>query len=542
MTTTIDSLAADDPPAGDDHHHHQAPDATGDLAHSAQALAGRPLVAVERLAEHPGNVRRDLSLDDEFLASIAELGILTPLRVTPDRDGEYRIIEGHRRLAAALQLGLAEVPYDLAAEREGDEAGQFLDMYATNHHRKNLTPLEEADALFSANAAGASKTRIRKASGLSKEDVAAALAAGQMGGDAREMAQAFGYALTLPQLALLAEFDGDEEAIGRLTSAFCDGRSGEHAAEEIRQKRAEAVEHERIAAQLVADGYAVTKLLPPGARMLNMLTQDGLELTPEAHGSCPGRGIYFWEYYPLEPRHYCVDPEANGHADRYQPTPLPDLSGGTGTGSSVGNAMSTAGSSTADDPGRKLVIEGNRAWTAACTVRKRWLADTLLARRTAPKQAMPFITAQLLIMPQPLRDALTRIPTSSLFHELTGGTMKAAETAAWAAGRLPLALLAVITAAYEDRMGGDGGRETWRTDRPYPRCPRDDAGTYFRFLAGVGYELSAIEQAVAEGSPYSGDDSEGEPNTRDDAPADASTEANPDEGIAQDTNRSAEAA
>ena len=62
------------------------------------------------------------------------------------------MIEGHRRLAAAEKLGLTEVPYDLAADRERDEAGQFLDMYATNHHRKGLTALEEADALFAASA------------------------------------------------------------------------------------------------------------------------------------------------------------------------------------------------------------------------------------------------------------------------------------------------------------------------------------------------------------------------------------------------------
>jgi hypothetical protein len=54
-----------------------------------------------------------------------------------------------------------------------------------------------------------------------------------MSGVARETAQAFGYAITLEQLALLAEFDGDEEAIGRLTTAFCDGKSGEHVAERI---------------------------------------------------------------------------------------------------------------------------------------------------------------------------------------------------------------------------------------------------------------------------------------------------------------------
>ena len=36
-----------------------------------------------------------------------------PLLVTRDDDGGFRVIEGHRRLAAALKAGLAEVPCDL---------------------------------------------------------------------------------------------------------------------------------------------------------------------------------------------------------------------------------------------------------------------------------------------------------------------------------------------------------------------------------------------------------------------------------------------
>jgi hypothetical protein len=64
------------------------------LAGEAEALlpehpgGGRPVIAVALLEAHPGNVRRDLALDEEFIASVRELGILTPLRVTPDGD-EY---------------------------------------------------------------------------------------------------------------------------------------------------------------------------------------------------------------------------------------------------------------------------------------------------------------------------------------------------------------------------------------------------------------------------------------------------------------------
>lgn len=34
------------------------------------------MIAIELLTAHPGNVRRDVCLDEEFLASINELGIL----------------------------------------------------------------------------------------------------------------------------------------------------------------------------------------------------------------------------------------------------------------------------------------------------------------------------------------------------------------------------------------------------------------------------------------------------------------------------------
>jgi ParB family chromosome partitioning protein len=48
------------------------------------------------------------------------------------------------------------------------------------------------------------------------------------------------------------------------------------------------------------------------------------------------------------------------------------------------------------------------------------------------------------------------------------------------------------------------GKNTWRTDR-YSPCPRREAGAYLTFLASIGYPLSAIEQALADGVPYTGD-------------------------------------
>ena len=508
MTATIDITADgahdDDVPQ---------PEASGGYSLPARPAGGRPVIAIELLTAHPGNVRRDIHLDQEFLDSIAELGILTPLRITPAGAGVYRVIEGHRRLAAAEKLGLTEVPYDLAAEREGDEAGQFLDMYATNHHRKGLSTLEEADALFGASANGASKRRIRKATGLSPDEVASALKAGGMSGLARETAAAFGQSITLDQAALFAEFADDDTAVTRIMNDICNGRTGQHVAERIRQERADEAVRQQLITELAAGGYEITDQYPGAPLLLTYLTHDGQDLTPETHAACPGRAVHLSSYNPPAVTHFCTDPASHGHASRFSGTALPDLNG-SGTGSDGADTPPLPETAPAPDPARRLVIEGNKAWTAAANVRKRWLAGSLLARRTTPREAMPFITAQLLEMPAPVRDAITHASRSSLFQEITGGTIRHNEnTATWPAGRLPIAILAVIAASYEERMDGDQGRFTWRTDRRFTQCPRDDAGAYFRFLASTGYELSPIEQAVADGVPYTGDQPADDPST-----------------------------
>lgn len=117
----------------------------------------RLMISVSQLTAHPGNVREDLELTPEFCASIAGAGVRVPLLVTATSDGAYRVIEGHRRLAAAAKAGLEMVPCDLDPGRAEDEAGQYLDMVLANSdaYRRNFVPAEEAAALFAAHEVGA---------------------------------------------------------------------------------------------------------------------------------------------------------------------------------------------------------------------------------------------------------------------------------------------------------------------------------------------------------------------------------------------------
>ena len=65
-------------------------------------------------------------------------------------------------------------------------------------------------------------------------------------------------------------------------------------------------------------------------------------------------------------------------------------------------------------------------------------------------------------------------------------------------------MLGPVVTAYEQAMTEGEGRNTWRLDR-YSPCPRDEAGRYLAFLGTLGYQLSDIERAVADGEPYTGD-------------------------------------
>lgn len=150
------------------------------------------------------------------------------------------------------------------------------------------------------------------------------------------------------------------------------------------------------------------------------------------------------------------------------------------------------------NPARTL---SNRAWTAAATVRHGFLTS-LFARKTATRDMALFAADQLLAMPSPLRSKLTIAPHRDLFTELTG-SLTADRLDTWTTGKLPMLSLALIITCYEEQLSGDGGKLTWRRDK-YSPCSQDDAGTYFRFLASAGYELSPIEQAIADGVPYTG--------------------------------------
>ena len=114
-----------------------------------------------------GNVRGIITLDDAFIKSIEDDGILQPL-VVRTIDGVEVLIAGHRRLAAAQQLGIKTV--DVVFE-DGDitEVDRIRQQISENLRRDDLTDWDLAQAAFDLKALGLKQGEVAEQMGIKKE-------------------------------------------------------------------------------------------------------------------------------------------------------------------------------------------------------------------------------------------------------------------------------------------------------------------------------------------------------------------------------------
>ena len=95
----------------------------------------------------PNRVQPRQVFDEEALAelvhSVREIGLLQPIVVRPQGEGEYELVMGERRWRAAQEAGLTVIP--AIVRQTGDDA-MLRDALLENLHRSQLNPLEEAAA------------------------------------------------------------------------------------------------------------------------------------------------------------------------------------------------------------------------------------------------------------------------------------------------------------------------------------------------------------------------------------------------------------
>ena len=102
-------------------------------------------VPVDDIKPNPSQPRSrfDETALDELAASIEEVGVLQPVVLARDDDGDLRLIAGERRWRAARKLGLATIP---AVVRGTTGETTLVEALVENLQRQDLTPLEEAHA------------------------------------------------------------------------------------------------------------------------------------------------------------------------------------------------------------------------------------------------------------------------------------------------------------------------------------------------------------------------------------------------------------
>lgn len=133
---------------------------------------GLAIVDVEEIHPSPNNPRENLTGLDELAQSIYENGLIQPLIVQkiPGIDG-FRVVAGHRRLAAAKLARIKELPCVIRKDLLPDD--ELLAMLVENGQRADLDPIEEARALRKLKNKGMTDQDIARKIGRSQGHVSA---------------------------------------------------------------------------------------------------------------------------------------------------------------------------------------------------------------------------------------------------------------------------------------------------------------------------------------------------------------------------------
>ncbi|KAA2252354.1 hypothetical protein F0L68_35460 [Solihabitans fulvus] len=431
------------------------------------------------------NVRTEARLDKDFVATIREHGVLTPIRAWRAQTGELTVVMGKRRTLGAIEAGCQTVPVHVV-EAPSAEAARIVFQLIENDHRTALRDAERAQAYHQLSLLGMPAALIARRTCTHRKQVDTALRVGASELAAKAIDR---FELTLDQAATLVEFEDDTEAVKALTVAAKKRPDQfEHIAQRLRDERRDTAARADLAAHLAEAGATVIDPIShddhKARRLDELLVSQEVPsaLTPDVHKDCPGDAAFVseqgWgEHRTVVAVFVCRDWQAHGHMLRY-PTAT----------SGVKQPMTEA-----DKLQRRTTIANNKAWDSAVAVRERWLTG-FLAGKTPPKDAQRWIAVMLAKGSHALRRAMEdgHATAAKLLRLRTKPATPAAganpvSVAASKAGpeRATMITLAVLLAGLEKAVT----REAWRN-------PTEADRDYFTALQHWGYPLSDVEQLV----------------------------------------------
>lgn len=172
------------------------------------------LINTSLIDPHPDNPRKNIGDVTDLADSIRANGLLSPLSVVPNGE-RYRVIAGHRRLAACKQAGTGAVPCFVL---DLDPLQQLEAMVTENCQREQLTVLEEADAIQGMLDLGATTASVAHRLGRSADYVRDRAKAASIKTEVRASRDDFGQ-ISIGQLVAIARYDGQPDRQKELAQA-----------------------------------------------------------------------------------------------------------------------------------------------------------------------------------------------------------------------------------------------------------------------------------------------------------------------------------
>ena len=449
------------------------------------------------------NVRRDLRAGKGFLETVRAHGVVKDIDVYVTLTGLV-VLDGHRRLDAALALHLESVPVRVV--RVDDEAERIASQLMVNDEAEHCNSAERADAIQQLVLLGVPAQDLRRR-GIRGEEVAAARAVASAPQAVRQAA------VERPQIDLvglghLAELATDAlEDSPVVAKAVADAIERPDQVEHIVARARAEAEEERILAdkraELEAQGIRAIEdarewsLYDKGQRLDSLVDDHGEVLTEATHSSCPGHVAVVYPAVTWEGDQrkvtgtrvtlWCTDWRAHGHRNRW--------------------ARNTSGATSGpmEEEQRKAraeKIRRNKAMDAANGVRRQWIQDRLLTSGTRLPAVAWRSRLPLYLFPV-LR--WTHMSVSSIALE-KGRERLACDLPSLRAvlPTAPAAEVALLTFALA-AMEGSIEKDTWTDTRGVSAMM---TRLHLRFLEQLGYTLSDVEADYCQDVEDATDDSD----------------------------------
>lgn len=421
------------------------------------------------------NVRKAADLKADFIRSIKELGVLEPVIAHRRDDGTVHVLMGQRRTLGAVEAERDSIPVMIVSSPE--EAERIVTQVVENIQRTELTEADEADAYHQLSLIGVSAADIAKKTGRTKTTVESALKAKASTTGAKALDNGY----TVDMALVLAEFEGDEDAIEELESVIRDEPDYfDHIAQKLRDDRDSKAQLAALIEELVTQGKAIVEeaghYAEFGALYVNAANRaDGEPATDEDANayliSTDYRGhhnakpvISDWEELGFTPKH-----------ERYD-----------------GGTQAQKGPMTEEQKAeRKTLIANNKAMESATKVRREWV-KTLLTRKTAPKCWQYFTVHAITHHPETASGYDGKVATEMIGAK-TGeesdrwGWNPLRDHVAKTTARPEFALLALICAGYEKTIQKDSWRSAGQVHN-----------AYLTQLVAWGYKASEVEQIILD--------------------------------------------